>query len=183
MRGRLLTLRGELDAAASALESVSELEGPLGVDLARAAATSGDDDRAFALTGRLLAAARLEGPVAQLQVGALWELLRRLAPHDPDEALRLVRGAPEVSAGFAEGPRALAEAAAAEAAGLPEDTAAACVRAEALGFVHLELFGLHIRALRALGRTAEAEQLADRLHALAPLTATEPLPSAFAPGP
>ena len=183
VRGRLLTLRGEFDAAARALESVSELEGPLGVDLARAAAARGDVNRAFAIVGRLLAAARLEGPVGQLQVWALWELLRRLAPLDPPAALALVRGAPPASAGFAEGPRALAEAAAAEAAGLPADAADACSRAEAAGFVRLELFGLHIRALRALGRTAEAERLTDRLHALAPRAATESVPSAFAPDP
>ena len=183
VRGRLLTLRGELDAAARTLESVGELEGPLGVELARAAAARGDMNRAFALVGRLLAAARLEGPVGHLQVWALWELLRRLAPSDPPAALALVRGAPPASAGFAEGPRALAEATAAEAAGLPEDAAAACSRAEAVGIVHVELLGLHIRALRALGRTAEAERLTVRLRALAPLTATEPVPSAFATTP
>jgi spermidine synthase len=183
VRGRLLTLRGELDAAARALESVGELEGPLGVELARAAAAAGDMNRAFALVGRLLTAARLEGPVGQLQVWALWELLRRLAPSDPPAALALVRGAPPASAGFAEGPRALAEATAAEAAGLPDDAVAACSRAEAAGIVHLEILGLHIRALRTLGRTAEAERLTDRLRALAPLTATEPVPSAFATTP
>jgi spermidine synthase len=183
VRGRLLTLRGELDTAARVLESVSELEGPLGVELARAAAARGDVNRAFALVGRLLAAARLEGPVGQLQSWALWELLRRLAPSDPPAALALVRGAPPASAGFAQGPRALAEAAAAEAAGLPADAVDACSRAEAVGFVHPELFGIHIRSLRALGRTAEAERLTDRLHALVPLTAAEPVPSALAPGP
>ena len=158
---------------------MNELEGPSGVELARSAAEYGDTGRAFALAGRLLSAARLEGPVGQPEVTALWEMLRQHAARDPGAALRLVRGSPPASAGFAQGARALAEAAAAEVAKLPADTAAVCARAEALGFIHIDLLGLHIRALRSLGRPSEAERLEDRLHALAPLAVTDPVPSAF----
>ena len=178
-RGRLLALRGDFDAATRALESVNELEGPSGVELARSAAEHGDTGRAFALAGRLLSAARLEGPVGQPEVTALWEMLRLHAARDPGAALRLVRGSPPASAGFAQGTRALAEAVAAEVAKLPAETAAACARAEAQGFIHMDLLGLHIRALRSLGRPSEAERLEDRLHALAPLAVTDPVPSAF----
>jgi spermidine synthase len=181
--GRLLAARGDLDGAARALEAVNEIEGPLGVELARSAANRGDAGRAFALAGRLLTAARLEGPVGQQEVSALWEMLRRHASRDPRGVLRLVRGAPPASAGFAEGARAFTEAVAAEAAGFPADAAAACARVEARGVVSLDLLGLHIRALRALGRTEEAEQLMDRLHRLAPLAITDPVPSAFPAAP
>ena len=49
--------------------------------------------------------------------------------------------------------------------------------------MNLELLGLHIRALRALSRPADAERLTRRLRALAPLAVTEPVPSPLAPRP
>jgi hypothetical protein len=94
-----------------------------------------------------------------------------------------VRAAPPEAAGFAVAPRALTEAIAAEAAGRPADVDAACRRAEATGFTSLDLLALHIRALHALGRPAEAGRLTRRLRDLAPYALTERVPSPFRASP
>jgi hypothetical protein len=110
-------------------------------------------------------------------------MLRRHARRDPREALRLVRDAPQASAGFVEGSRAFTEAVAADAAGRTSEAEAACSRAEALGALSPELLGLHVRVLRTLGRRADAEVLLERLHELAPAAVTDPVPSAFRAAP
>jgi hypothetical protein len=176
-------VRGELDAARRTLEDAGEVEGPLGVELARAEADRGDPARALALARRILPAARLEGPVGQPEVLAIQEILCRVAPRVPQAVLGIARNEPPAAAGFVEGPTDLVEAVAAEAARQPAEAAAACERADARGFLSLELLAIHVRALRSLGRDGDAERFATRLRSLAPLAPTDEVPNAFPPGP
>ncbi|HSB64398.1 MAG TPA: fused MFS/spermidine synthase [Thermoanaerobaculia bacterium] len=180
LRARLFMRQGRFQEAEAVLEARDRLDGPEGVELLKALSERGLAEPALALAARLLPKARLGGPLGAPEVASLYDVLRSLGlRHDPAPALRLLETSPHPSLGFPTNQKNVVLAVLYEKAGRPADAVVACERARAAGLVDLNLLGIQVRALHALGRLVEERRVRDRVRELAPLLVTEPVPSPF----
>lgn len=180
LRARLLMRQERFRDAAAVLETNGRLEEPEGVELLKALAERELVEPALALAQRLLAKARLGGPLGAPEVENIYEILRSLGLRgDPGSALRLVETSPDPSLGFPSNHRDFTLAVLYERAGRPADAVAACQRATAGGLLDLNLLAVQVRSLHALGRLVEERRIRERVRELAPFVVTEPVPSPF----
>lgn len=180
LRAHLFIRQGRFQEAEAVLESRGRLEGPEGVELLKALSERGPAEPALALATRLLAKARLGGPLGAPEVASVHDVLRDLGlSNDPTPALRLVESSSDLLPGFPSNHRNFVLAVLYERANRPADAVVACERAAAGGLLDINLLGIQARALHALGRQVEERRVLDRLGELAPFVVTEPVPSPF----
>jgi spermidine synthase len=180
LRARILMRQGRFQDAAAVLDTSGRLESSEGVEVVKALAERGPAEPALALAARLLAHARLGGPLGAPEVATLYDALNSLGLRgDPRPPLRLVETSPRPSLGFASNHRDFTLAVLYERAGRPSDAVAACERATSRGLLDLNLLEIQIRSLHALGRLDEERRIRERVRELAPFAVIEPVPSPF----
>ncbi len=176
---RTLASQGQLEPARVAWERTGEIEGRAGLELLSFLVASRQDAAALPLAERLLTAARLGGPVGAPEVLIVYDYLGEVAtdPARLEEVLRIVRSVPDVSRGLPQLPRQRFLAALWERTGRPDEALAACERAADTGVFDVDILAIRARALRALGRLAEAAQAEAVLESVAPGQTLSPVRS------
>ncbi len=174
---RFLASQGQLDGARAAWERSGEIEGRAGLELLSVLVSSGQSATALALAERLLAAARLDGPIGAPEVLLVYDYLDEIAalPAQIAEVVRIVESVPERARGLPQLPRQRLLATLYERQGRPADALAACERWGEIGVFDVDLLALRARVLRALGRTEEADQAQAALASVAPGDALPPV--------
>jgi spermidine synthase/tetratricopeptide (TPR) repeat protein len=159
VEGRLRMLQGRVEAALAAF-SLGNLDGASGLERLALLSIYGGEDETLAQADRLLAA-RARGALSPGDAARAAEEAGRAA-RTPEGAARALASLDRRLAADTAVPRLPVLAARAtllERAGRPAEALRACDEAEALSARDLEIPAIRARALRALGRTAEAERV------------------------
>lgn len=161
VEGRIRAAQGRVEEAVAAF-ALADTAGAPGLERLALLSIYGDETDALEQADRLLAA-RARGALAPGDAARTVEDLSRAA-RTPEVAARAL-GALERRIGSDAGvpriPVLKARAALLLTAGRPAEALGACAEAEALSALDLDLMATRVRALRALGRHADAER-ADR---------------------
>ncbi|MBK9064985.1 MAG: hypothetical protein IPL89_17655 [Acidobacteria bacterium] len=158
VEGRIRAAQGRIEEAVAAFAR-ADTEGAPGLERLALLAIYGDETDALEQADRLLAA-RARGALAPGDAARAAEDLGRAA-RTPDVAARALDALERrigSDAGVPRIPVLKARAALLVTAGRPAEALRACLAAEALSALDLDLMATRARALRALGRDAEAER-------------------------
>jgi spermidine synthase len=101
---------------------------------------------------------------------------------DPRLLAPVLEKMPDAASGFPQNERLMALAVLQEQSGRFEDAVASCVGAENGGLLDASLLAVHVRCLKALGRSDEEQRVLARLLRITPHAILEPLVSPFAAG-
>ena len=166
-----------LEAAREAFTRTGELAGRAGVELLDLLVTMQEYEAALDLSEQLLAEARFAGPVGKPEVEQIYIKLFQLAasPELANRAVDLAERLPDPGLDFPRHLRFKLLAVLYERLNRPQKALDACEEVERIGVLDFPVMGVHVRALKALGRNEEAAALEARLHQLAPSTAVEPV--------
>ena len=158
VEGRLLAARGRVEEAVGILAR-ADTEGAPGLERLMLLSIMGDETDALEQADRLLAA-RAGGALAPGDAARAAEDLSRAVrtPEVAAKALDALERRIGRDAGVPRIPVLKARAALLVIAGRPGEALRACAEAEALSALDLDLMATRVRALRSLGRPAEAER-------------------------
>ena len=158
VEGRLLAARGRVEEAVAILTR-ADTEGAPGLERLMLLSITGDETNALEQADRLLGA-RARGALAPGDAARAVEDLGRAArtPKVAARALEVLERRVGRDPDVPRIPVLKARAALLVIAGRPGEALRACAEAEALSALDLDLMATRVKALRALGRHAEAER-------------------------